>query len=212
MKKLNKKVNWAIGLSIVAIILWVKMFVLWCCNAKGFSAVNLDTFVGVIVALLAVIVTIAIGWQIYNAVEMRNKLAKLDKLEENLKRQQSKFENFADDMICENLLTIAEMRRVIDKYAFAYMYATESLVYGLSANHNDIDYIVRFLGRCVRLIKSQTNIPQDTYNRIVKADKLIRRSNLFHIIGKTYTQTYNEFMSKVIVRNEYSYDMEPDED
>ena len=130
----------------------------------------------------------------------------------NLKRQQSKFENFADDMICENLLTIAEMRRVIDKYAFAYMYATESLVYGLSANHNDIDYIVRFLGRCVRLIKSQTNISQDTYNRIVKADKLIRQSNLFHIIGKSYTQTYSEFMSKVIVRNEYSYDMDPDED
>lgn len=212
MKKLNKKVNWAIGLSIIAIILWTIMIVMWCCRAGGFSAVNLDTFVGVIVALLAIIVTIAIGWQIYNAIELKNKFAKLDELEDNLKRQQSKFENFADDMICENLLTIAEMRRVIDKYAFAYMYATESLVYGLSANHNDIDYIVRFLGRCVRLIKSQTNIPQDTYNRIVKADKQIRRSNLFHIIGKTYTQTYNEFMSKVIVRNEYSYDMEPDED
>lgn len=212
MKKLNKKVNWAIGLSIIAIILWTIMIVMWCCRAGGFSAINLDTFVGVIVALLAIIVTIAIGWQIYNAIELKNKFAKLDELEDNLKRQQSKFENFADDMICENLLTIAEMRRVIDKYAFAYMYATESLVYGLSANHNDIDYIVRFLGRCVRLIKSQTNIPQDTYNRIVKADKQIRRSNLFHIIGKTYTQTYNEFMSKVIVRNEYSYDMEPDED
>lgn len=212
MKKLNKKVNWAIGLSIIAIILWTIMIVMWCCRAGGFSAVNLDTFVGVIVALLAIIVTIAVGWQIYNAIELKNKFAKLDELEDNLKRQQSKFENFADDMICENLLTIAEMRRVIDKYAFAYMYATESLVYGLSANHNDIDYIVRFLGRCVRLIKSQTNIPQDTYNRIVKADKQIRRSNLFHIIGKTYTQTYNEFMSKVIVRNEYSYDMEPDED
>lgn len=212
MKKLNKKVNWAIGLSIIAIILWTIMIVMWCCRAGGFSAINLDTFVGVIVALLAIIVTIAIGWQIYNAIELKNKFAKLDELEDNLKRQQSKFENFADDMICENLLTIAEMRRVIDKYAFAYMYATESLVYGLSANHNDIDYIVRFLGRCVRLIKSQTNIPQDTYNSIVKADKQIRRSNLFHIIGKTYTQTYNEFMSKVIVRNEYSYDMEPDED
>lgn len=212
MKKLNKKVNWAIGLSIIAIILWTIMIVMWCCRAGGFSVVNLDTFVGVIVALLAIIVTIAIGWQIYNAIELKNKFAKLDELEDNLKRQQSKLENFADDMICENLLTIAEMRRVIDKYAFAYMYATESLVYGLSANHNDIDYIVRFLGRCVRLIKSQTNIPQDTYNRIVKADKQIRRSNLFHIIGKTYTQTYNEFMSKVIVRNEYSYDIEPDED
>ena len=212
MKKLNKKVNWAIGLSIIAIILWKIMIVMWCCRAGGFSAVNLDTFVGVIVALLAIIVTIAIGWQIYNAIELKNKFAKLDELEDNLKRQQSKFENFADDMICENLLTIAEMRRVIDKYAFAYMYATESLVYGLSANHNDIDYIVRFLGRCVRLIKSQTNISQDTYNRIVKADKLIRQSNLFHIIGKSYTQTYSEFMSKVIVRNEYSYDMDPDED
>ena len=70
MENLSKKVNWAIGLSVVALILVAIMFVLWCCNAGGFSAVSLDTFVGVIVALLAIIVTIVLGWQIFNIFEL----------------------------------------------------------------------------------------------------------------------------------------------
>ena len=39
----------------------VTMFALWTCNAGVFSVVNLDSFVGVIVGLLAIIVTFAIG-------------------------------------------------------------------------------------------------------------------------------------------------------
>ena len=45
----------------------------------GFSAVNLDIFVGVIVALLAIIVTIAIGWQIWDAMDLKSNFALLNK-------------------------------------------------------------------------------------------------------------------------------------
>ena len=88
--KLETKANWAIGLSVVTLILVAIMFVLWCCNAGGFSAVSLDTFVGVIVALLAIIVTIAIGWQIWAAMDLKSNIAKLDsRIQEieNLKKQ-----------------------------------------------------------------------------------------------------------------------------
>lgn len=84
MENLNKKINRAIRLSITAIALSGVMFLLWSCNAGGFSAVNLDTFVGVIVALLAIIVTIVLGWQIVNVLDIKYRMQKVSQLEEQL--------------------------------------------------------------------------------------------------------------------------------
>ena len=39
---------------------------------------TLDTFVGLNVALLAIIVTLAIGWQIYNSIKINKKIEKLN--------------------------------------------------------------------------------------------------------------------------------------
>ena len=56
----------------------VTLLVLWCCDVGGFTVVSLDSFVGVIVALLAIIVTLAIGWQIYNSIELNERIKKLN--------------------------------------------------------------------------------------------------------------------------------------
>lgn len=69
---MNKKVNWAIGLSLVTLLVSVGIVVLWICQAYRFSVVSLDSFVGVIVALLAVIVTVAVGSQIVNVMEVKS--------------------------------------------------------------------------------------------------------------------------------------------
>ena len=53
----------------MALLFSVVTIVLWICNVGGFTVVSLDSFVGVIVALLAIIVTFVTGWQIYNRVE-----------------------------------------------------------------------------------------------------------------------------------------------
>ncbi len=39
---------------------------------------TLDTFVSLNVALLAIIVTLAIGWQIYNSIKINKKIEKLN--------------------------------------------------------------------------------------------------------------------------------------
>ena len=54
----------------LALLFSVVTILLWICNVGGFTVVSLDTFVGVIVALLAIIVTFVIGWQIYNAIDI----------------------------------------------------------------------------------------------------------------------------------------------
>ena len=66
MENLNKKTNWALTLSAVSLIIVVAIIGLWIFKSQEIAVITLDTYVGVIVALLAIIVTIVLGWQIFN--------------------------------------------------------------------------------------------------------------------------------------------------
>ncbi len=68
------KKNISIILSLIAIVLAVTMFVLWIWQVKDFAVVSLDTFIGVMVAILGVLVTIIVGYQIVNALDIKNTL------------------------------------------------------------------------------------------------------------------------------------------
>ena len=67
----------AIGLSIVVIILF---FV----RVSPNSVVDLGTFIGVCAAFIGIAVTLLIGYQIYNAVEIKNKLAEISDIKKQL--------------------------------------------------------------------------------------------------------------------------------
>lgn len=66
-------------LSIIAIVGVLSVWALWIFGSLQVSVVDLGSFVGVIVALLAIIVTIILGWQIINAIEIRAKIKELEK-------------------------------------------------------------------------------------------------------------------------------------
>jgi Na+/H+ antiporter NhaC len=68
---LEKKINYATWLSIISILLWLIVVVLWLFNVYEFSVVDSNTFIGVIVALLALIVTFIVGWQIFNVLDVK---------------------------------------------------------------------------------------------------------------------------------------------
>ena len=69
-----KKWSFAHICAFLSLAISVTMLVLWCCNVGGFTVVSLDSFVGVIVALLAIVVTLAVGWQIYNRIDFKNRI------------------------------------------------------------------------------------------------------------------------------------------
>lgn len=71
----------AIILSVISLIGVFSIGGLWIWGSLELSVVSLDTFVGVMVALLAIVFTIIIGLQIVNAIEMRDEI-------KELKRQQ----------------------------------------------------------------------------------------------------------------------------
>ena len=64
-------------LSAISLVGVVSVWVLWICDSMELSVISLDTFIGVIVALLAIIVTVAIGYQIINAIEVTDEIKQL---------------------------------------------------------------------------------------------------------------------------------------
>ena len=78
------KTKISIILSTISIIGVLSIWGLWLFGTIQLSIVSLDTFIGVIVALLAIIFTVIVGWQVVNTIEMRDKLANIEKRQNDL--------------------------------------------------------------------------------------------------------------------------------
>jgi len=71
-------------LSIISIVGVLSVWGLWLFGSMEQSVVSLDTFIGVIVALLAIVFTAIVGFQIVNAIDMREKMSQLEKRQMNI--------------------------------------------------------------------------------------------------------------------------------
>ena len=71
-KNKDKKSTWALYISIVALLLCLLVLALWVFEVMPHSVITPDSFIGACVSLLTVIVTFAVGSQIFNIVEVRS--------------------------------------------------------------------------------------------------------------------------------------------
>lgn len=203
--KLETKANWAIGLSIAAIALATIMFVLWCCNAGGFSAVSLDTFVGIIVALLAIIVTIAIGWQIWAAMDLKSNITKLDarikeveSIRDQFKEQEQNMKQLHYEAQHFSHIAIAETFRARNLFVDAFRFYMSALKCGLKLTQPiNLQHMVNSMMECANLIVGNPEINERTRDNISINNESIRKSPLFRIVQDDYEKAYSLFKSKV---------------
>lgn len=208
MEKLNKKLNRAICLSIIAIALSAIMFILWCCNAGGFSAVNLDTFVGVIVALLAIIVTIAIGWQIWAAMDLKSNIAKLDSSIREIENLKKQFEQQQNDI---KQLTLKNQHATSYTWSNAYIkekdwfHAFRFLLISLYSSLQlekpvNIAMIFSKLNIVAKNIQPNTTCNNKRYEEVVLTDKNIRSLNDYSTIEDRYIKLYKVIFANIKVK------------
>ena len=88
-KNRDKKSMWALLISIVALLLCLFVLALWVFEVIPHSVITPDSFIGACVSLLAVIVTLAVGSQIVNVIEVKSAQRKY---EEELKTSLEKIQ------------------------------------------------------------------------------------------------------------------------
>ena len=89
------KKNLSLILSLLALVGVVVLAVLWWCRSVSLTDVSLDTFIGVMVGMVGILVTFAIGWQIINALEIKSKLADIERLKTEIDAQHARIEKIA---------------------------------------------------------------------------------------------------------------------
>lgn len=80
-----KGVNKFSCLIITSLALNIVIIVLWIGNVFRFSVVDAGTYISVCVAVLSILVTLVLGWQIFNWIEMNAKLKVVEEYEKKLK-------------------------------------------------------------------------------------------------------------------------------
>ena len=194
----NKKWSLAHICAYVSLALSVTILVLWCCNAGGFTVVSLDSFVGVIVALLAIVVTLAVGWQIYNSIELKAKVEELNALKSRLNKQEkeSKEQTIKSDHLV--FASLSDIEYNSENYALAFSYAITSLESAMSLDEPfNTNALLKRMELSASKIEQDTACPSNFLKEIEDNDKTIRNSKCYDMIKTRYEKAYKTFLSKV---------------
>ena len=193
-----KKWSFAHLCAYISLAISVTLVVLWCCNVGGFTVVSLDSFVGVIVALLAIVVTLAVGWQIYNSIELNERIKNLNTLEERLIKQDKTLKqhnNKANHLITYIYGVEAKREK---EYIEAFRYYMASLRCSMLLEKPiNVDHLLNDLEKVTSNIEESTICVIERLNEIKEYDKAIRKSYSYDIIKFRYERIYNDFCSKV---------------
>ena len=213
IKKGNKG-TWALLLSIVALVLCIAVFLLWIFETIPHSVVTPDSFIGACITLLSIIVTIAIGWQIFNVVEVKNTMRELkgkqeevEKQKDELKEEIRKVKELAEDneklAIYLHTRGMALQARMLNRKDLIFLESHMSLAQMANFNDLNIDEISNCLDELSNTLKSingnieLTNKIKTGFDGTVKD---IRESKCYPWIKKYYENIVAEFLSKVKVK------------
>ena len=194
----KKKFSFVHFCAYLSLAISITMLVLWCCNVGGFSVVSLDSFVGIIVALLAIVVTLAIGWQIYNSIEIKDRIQELSNLKEKLDLQEKTLDQQNNKSKHLIALIFGDEANKEKNYALSFSYYMGSIGASMQLDKPiNIDYILKRLDSLLEKIPNESIDNIDYINGIREYDTTIRQSLSYDIIKTQYEKIYKDFSSKI---------------
>lgn len=200
------KTRISIILSTISIIGVLSVWGLWIYGSLELSVVSLDTFIGVIVALLAIVFTVIIGFQIVNAIDMREKMSQLEKRQmEILENERQLAENDRlHVMEAYNLQAgingeIAETYFAKGQYIEAFTFYHAALYHAILADQTNQLNRVNQLQSIVQLITTRPVINFSSLAQQINADiDGIRKTTSYrNCLSEVYEQTMQAFWQKM---------------
>lgn len=192
--------NLSLWLSVISLVGVAAFAILWICNVRPQSVVSLDSFIGVATGLIGIMVTFAIGWQIVNAMEIKNKIKEMDALREKLNAQQLDLQQTAaaakTDSMCALVILEYDIRK---NYDHAFMYCMVGLFGCIEIKKPDSTNTEFFLARMensASLCNPSESFIQESYHYLQDLNRKIQSSNNYFFIQRRYEPAFNLFMSK----------------
>lgn len=192
------KKNLSIILSLTALVGVVVLAVVMACLNVSLDNVSLDTFIGVMVTMIGILVTFAVGWQIINALEIKSKLAEIEKIKDDIREQREQMQELAESTKHESMLVRAQEFYRCGDYIHATLCAMESLLHCLPLKvPSNINLVLQSVEAFASFIK--TPITSEDNEELLKIDQSIRESNNYVFIQVRYEQICDKYFKFRIV-------------
>lgn len=200
--KMNK--FFSIVLSIISLVISLIIAILWFCNVKNVSIVDPGTFMSVSVGVLSVLVTFVLGWQIFNVIDVREKIMEVSKFQKEIEIKQTTYEKKLQQteskIIERESLTLYAYYRIVTKheienknFQIALYLMMQALLNRCNFDKFDsIDEHIETLDRQLNAIKiDQKDISPEVEKTLVKLDKAIRETKYYDKIKLFYEKYWN---------------------
>lgn len=193
-------------LSLISFVGVLSIWGLWVFGTMKLSIVSLDTFIGVIVALLAIIFTVIIGWQIINTIEIRNWMTQIEQKQNTLVENERKLaEN--DQLhtleaynlhaaICQaDADSYVEKRQYVEAFTFYHVALCYAILSGTPNQLNRINKL-NLITQCI------IAPPIADFQMLVQqiksdSDRIRATTSYRNCLSEVYEQTMQAFWQKI---------------
>lgn len=139
--KENTKLNWSFWLSLLAFVIALVALCVFICKVEPFSVVTIDTYIGVIAGFIGIAVTLLVGYQIYNALDLRQRIDAVETLKTSLENQQQQLELLKNEQaegieIIQARLFLNTPEMLLE----AFLHFHSAIRYSLSVGHRREGY------------------------------------------------------------------------
>lgn len=200
------KTKLSIILSIISIVGVLSICGLWLFGTMKLSVVSLDTFIGVTVALLAIIFTIIIGWQIINTIEIRNWMIQIEQnqnaLAENGRRlaendQLHTLEAYnLHAAICQaNADSYVEKKQYVEAFTFYHVALCYSILSGTPNQLNQINKL-NLITQCI-IAPPIADFKMLAQQIKSDSDRIRTTTSYRNCLSEVYEQTMQTFWQKI---------------
>lgn len=196
----------SIILSLLSLVGVLSILGLWIFGSMKLSVVSLDTFIGVIVALLAIVFTVIVGLQIVNAIDMREKMMQLqqrqDVIFENERRMLENNDNYiklANNLQCGICDSSADLYVAKGLYVEAFGCRHSALHQAIMAGQPNLKNKVKGLQLLNQAIAAPPLVDFSLINKQIDAEtQLIRKTDAYkQYLSEEYEQTMQVFWQKM---------------
>ena len=192
------KSNFSIIISIIALIGVISVWVLWLCDSIELSIIGLDTFIGVIVALLALIFTITIGYQIINVIEFRREILDLKARQSIIDANYNNYIKLAQNLqsgICDSN---AQLQYEKGDYFEAFVSYNTALFFAIEADQrNQLERIHQLKLITTKISSPITNFDKGSLEIVSYTNKIKATTSYRNCLGSEYDEVMADFWSKI---------------
>ena len=192
------KKNLSIILSLLALVGVLVIICLIIFKDISLCTITLDTFVGVMVSIMGILITFVVGWQIINTLEIKTKLTEIDNVKSDLDEQKAKLKEttFKSQHLVSYTWALDAYDRGEDAESFRY--AVTSLLNSMQLTKPiNIESLLTIMEKSTRKITNGVQIKSFLYNLVIEDDKIIREQNNYVYVQKRYEPCFELYIKKV---------------